>query len=64
MRGCSNNWTRLIGVPMGMFDPYGNVLLGSGWYSDSKQQINAFKQVIGHPNNRPVQPKNTRVVLK
>jgi len=32
--------------------------------SVSKQQINAFKQVIGHPNNRPVQPKNTRAVLK
>jgi carbonic anhydrase len=31
--------------------------------SVSKQQINAFKQVIGHPNNRPVQPRNTRTVL-
>ena len=32
--------------------------------SVSKQQINAFKQVIGHPNIRPVQPRNTRAVLK
>ena len=23
----------LIGIPMGIFDPYGNALLGSGWLS-------------------------------
>ncbi|MDI2145057.1 carbonic anhydrase [Pseudomonas sp. ITA] len=30
----------------------------------SQAQINAFKAVIHHPNNRPVQPLNGRVVLQ
>jgi carbonic anhydrase len=30
----------------------------------SKQQINHFAQVMGHPNNRPIQATNDRVVLK
>ena len=30
----------------------------------SKEQIAAFTRVIGHPNNRPVQPVNARVVLE
>jgi carbonic anhydrase len=30
----------------------------------SKAQVEQFSRVIGHPNNRPVQPVNARVVLK
>lgn len=30
----------------------------------SKDQIEAFTRVIGHPNNRPVQPVNARLILK
>lgn len=30
----------------------------------SKEQIEAFKQVLQGPNNRPVQPLNGRVVLE
>jgi carbonic anhydrase len=30
----------------------------------SKQQIDQFTKVMGHPNNRPVQPVNARAVLK
>ncbi len=30
----------------------------------SKAQIEQFSKVMGHPNNRPVQPVNARVVLK
>ena len=30
----------------------------------SKAQIDQFTRVIGHPNNRPVQPVNARAVLK
>ena len=29
----TDNWTELIGMAMGIFDPYGNALLGSGWLS-------------------------------
>ena len=32
--------------------------------SASKDQIEAFKHVMHHPNNRPVQPVNARVILK
>ncbi len=32
--------------------------------SASKEQINTFTQVMGGPNNRPVQPLNARVILK
>jgi len=31
LKKLTDNWTRLIGLPMGIFDPYGNALLGSGW---------------------------------
>jgi len=30
----------------------------------SKPQIDQFTKVMGHPNNRPVQPVNARKVLK
>lgn len=30
----------------------------------SKQQIEAFSKLMEHPNNRPVQPQNARVVLE
>jgi carbonic anhydrase len=30
----------------------------------SKEQIDKFSQVMGHPNNRPLQPLNARPVLK
>lgn len=30
----------------------------------SKAQIDKFTKVVGHPNNRPVQPVNARTVLK
>ncbi|KOR31043.1 hypothetical protein TI04_02895 [Achromatium sp. WMS2] len=30
----------------------------------SKSQIEAFERVMGHPNNRPVQPRNARLILK
>ena len=30
----------------------------------SKAQIDAFRQAVGYPNNRPVQPVNARVVLQ
>ena len=30
----------------------------------SKAQIEKFSQVMGHPNNRPIQPLNARPVLK
>ncbi|PID77189.1 MAG: carbonic anhydrase [Deltaproteobacteria bacterium] len=30
----------------------------------SKEQINAFTKVMHHPNNRPVQPVNSRLILK
>jgi carbonic anhydrase len=30
----------------------------------SKDQIDKFSSVMGHPNNRPVQPVNARVILK
>ena len=30
----------------------------------SKEQIEKFSQVMGHPNNRPLQPLNARPVLK
>jgi carbonic anhydrase len=30
----------------------------------SKQQIEAFQHVMHHPNNRPLQPVNARVILK
>ncbi|MGD2015446.1 MAG: carbonic anhydrase family protein [Desulfobacterales bacterium] len=30
----------------------------------SKEQIDKFAQVMGHPNNRPLQPLNARPVLK
>jgi carbonic anhydrase len=32
--------------------------------SVSKDQVEAFKRVMGHPNNRPVQPVNNRVILE
>jgi len=31
LKKLTDNWTRLIGLPMGTFDPYGKALLGSGW---------------------------------
>ncbi len=30
----------------------------------SRQQIQAFSQLMEHPNNRPVQPTNARLVLE
>ena len=30
----------------------------------SRQQIEAFSKLMEHPNNRPVQPQNARVVLE
>jgi carbonic anhydrase len=30
----------------------------------SKKQVDAFVRVVGHPNNRPVQPVNARFILK
>ena len=33
LKKLTDNWTKLIGLPMGLFDPYGNALLGSGWLS-------------------------------
>ena len=30
----------------------------------SKSQIEKFKEIMGHPNNRPVQPLNSRVIIK
>jgi len=33
LKKLTDNWTKLIGLPMGIFDPYGNALLGSGWLS-------------------------------
>ncbi|HSQ86593.1 MAG TPA: carbonic anhydrase [Desulfobacterales bacterium] len=30
----------------------------------SKEQIDKFSDVMGHPNNRPLQPVNARVILK
>jgi len=33
LKKLTDNWTKLIDLLMGMFDPYGNVLLGSGWLS-------------------------------
>ncbi len=30
----------------------------------SKSQIEEFEEVMHHPNNRPLQPKNARVILK
>lgn len=30
----------------------------------SKQQIVKFAGAMGHPNNRPIQPTNARVILK
>ena len=30
----------------------------------SKAQIEKFQKVMGHPNNRPVQPLNSRVIIK
>lgn len=32
--------------------------------SVSKSQVQAFSKVMGHPNNRPVQPLNARQILK
>ena len=32
--------------------------------SVSRQQVEAFKKVMGHPNNRPVQPVNARPILQ
>lgn len=32
--------------------------------SVSKDQVEAFKGVMGHPNNRPVQPVNDRVIIE
>ncbi len=32
--------------------------------SASKEQIQRFAEVMGHPNNRPIQPLNARVVLQ
>jgi carbonic anhydrase len=32
--------------------------------SASKEQIERFSQVMGHPNNRPIQPVNARPVLE
>ena len=29
----TDNWTKLINIPMGIFDRKGNVLMGSGWHS-------------------------------
>jgi ligand-binding sensor protein len=29
----TDNWTKLINLPMGIFDPYGNALVASGWLS-------------------------------
>jgi carbonic anhydrase len=43
---------------------------GVRWYvmkeaiAVSKAQIDAFRQAVGSPNNRPVQPVNARVVLQ
>jgi carbonic anhydrase len=43
---------------------------GVRWYvmqeavTVSKAQIDAFRQAVGYPNNRPVQPVNARVVLQ
>ena len=43
---------------------------GVRWYvmkeaiTVSKAQIEAFRQAVGYPNNRPVQPVNARVVLR
>lgn len=33
-------------------------------FTVSKAQIDAFRQAVGFPNNRPVQPVNARVVLQ
>lgn len=30
----------------------------------SKAQIEKFQEIMGHPNNRPVQPLNSRVIIK
>jgi carbonic anhydrase len=30
----------------------------------SPEQIKEFEEVMHHPNNRPLQPKNARVILK
>ena len=32
--------------------------------SVSREQVEAFKKVMGHPNNRPVQPVNARPILQ
>ncbi len=33
LKKLTDKWTHLIGLPMGIFDPHGNALLGSGWLS-------------------------------
>ena len=33
LKKLTDNWTKLINPPMGIFDPYGNALVGSGWLS-------------------------------
>lgn len=43
---------------------------GVEWYAIkqiatvSKEQIDKFSQIMGHPNNRPVQPINARIVIQ
>jgi carbonic anhydrase len=34
------------------------------FHTASREQIAKFAQTMGHPNNRPVQPTNARVILK
>ena len=33
LKKLTDNWTKLINLPMGIFDPYGNALVASGWHS-------------------------------